>query len=245
MSAVATADRSECVLHDGAPPEDTLQVGAQTDHDQTDRARSDCAPSDPGQTGRAQTGGEQPDRANCDEPCLVALCHAGDDEAFAELYRRHRAAAVRFASRVVRDPHLAEDIAQQALLKAFRAIGQFQHRSTFQTWLYRLTINEAFSQLRRRCWSEVPVPMGWHRAGATAASPEEEAGRHELQSVVQRAVTGLHPQLRTVVAYKYYHGLTDVEIARLLGCPAGTVKSRLHRARHRLRVLLPVDLGRG
>lgn len=217
MSATATvtAGLSECVLHDGAQPEGTLKVGA------------------------------QPGRADCDERCLVALCHAGDDEAFAELYRRHRPAAVRFASRVVRDPHLAEDIAQQALLKAFCAIGQFQHRSTFQTWLYRLTMNEAFSQMRRRCWSEAPVPMGWYRAGATAASPEEEAGRHDLQGAVQRAVNGLHPQLRTVVAYKYYHGLTDVEIAQLLGCPAGTVKSRLHRARHRLRVLLPADLGRG
>lgn len=159
----------------------------------------------------------------------------------AELYRRHTQTAIRFARLVVRDPYLAEDVAQQAMLKTFRAMSQFQQRSSFRTWLYRITVNEAISLIRRRVNRESPAPFVQVAPGNTPDTPEETLDRKAQRQAVRDAITRLDPALRTAVFYRYYLDLSESEIASRLGCPVGTIKSRLHRARAQLRTLLPVD----
>lgn len=180
---------------------------------------------------------------------LVERCQAGDRSAFEELFMLYREDVFRFAFLVVRDPSLAQDVVQEAFLKVFRSIEKFQFRSSFKSWLYRVAVNEAITILRRRKIKEElePTPGATREQGGIAArdwQPEEAFLDGEERRLLRIAIGQLDPVHRSVVVLKYFHEFSDMEIASIIGCPPGTVKSRLHRARDLLRHHMAKQMGR-
>ncbi len=181
------------------------------------------------------------DRAVVDENQLIVRCQTGDRDAFEELFYLYREDVFRFSYLVVRDAVLAQDVVQEAFLKVFRSSDKFQFRSSFKSWLYRIVVNEAITILRRRKLKEDldPAPDAGKgqdaRNRARDSQPEEAALQSEERDMVHWAIGQLDPIHRSVVVLKYYHDFSDSEIATVVGCPLGTVKSRLHRARELLR----------
>lgn len=181
---------------------------------------------------------------------LVERCQAGDRSAFEELFTIYRDDVFRFAFLVVRDTSLAQDVVQEAFLKVFRSIGKFQFRSSFKSWLYRVAVNEAITLLRRRKIKEEldPTP-GANRDHQNSSpsrewQPEEAVLDSEERRLLRFAIGQLDPVHRSVVVLKYFHEFSDTEIAAIIGCPPGTVKSRLHRARELLRHSMARQMGR-
>jgi RNA polymerase sigma factor (sigma-70 family) len=184
-----------------------------------------------------------------DESVLIGRCQGGDRQAFEALFHLYRDDVFRFSYLVVRDASLAQDVVQEAFLKVFRSIEKFQFRSSFKSWLYRVAVNEAITLLRRRKVKEDldPTPDSQRAQSAVGArdwQPEEAALESEERAALRSAIGQLDPVHRTVVVLKYFHEFSDTEIAAVIGCPAGTVKSRLHRARELLRHAMARQMGR-
>lgn len=172
-----------------------------------------------------------------DETELVEQAKAGDLDAFEHLVVLHQRAALQVAY-VIAGPD-AEDAAQEAFVKAFRALGRFRSGSPFRPWLLRIVANEARNQRRgaaRRAGLALRLA---ERPAGVERSPEEAAlgaiGRAELV----RAVSALPERDRLTLAYRYFAGLSEAEMATAMSCRPGTVKSRLTRALARLRQALP------
>lgn len=182
---------------------------------------------------------------------LIRRCQEGNPQAFEEVFNLYKDDVYRFAYLVIRDNALAQDVVQEAFLKVFRSVGNFQHRSSFKSWLYRVAVNESITILRRRKIKEELAPA--HEVVSRAASaiqprsawqPEEAALENEVRDALRQAIERLDPLHRSVIVLKYYHEFSDTEIANVLGCPQGTVKSRLHRGRELLREDVSRQLGR-
>lgn len=166
----------------------------------------------------------------------VAGCQRGDRAAQRTLYELCRHQVYRLAARIVGEQDAA-DVTQQALLQVFRRIGQFAGRSSFDTWLYRLTTNEALQHLRRKKrWTGSDLPY----------EPMDEAPGHrrtvEQKELLEQALARIDPQLRAIFVLREVEELSYREIAESLDIPEGTVGSRLNRARHELQQHLQ-DLG--
>lgn len=185
-----------------------------------------------------------------EEIMLIERCQAGDRLAFEEIFNLYREDVFRFAYLVVRDASLAQDVVQEAFLKVFRSINKFQFRSSFKSWLYRVAVNEAITILRRRRIKEDldPTPDANRGREAITATrdwqPEEAVLESEERRLLRWAIGQLDPVHRTVVVLKYFDEFSDTEIAAVIGCPPGTVKSRLHRARELLRNAMARQMGR-
>jgi RNA polymerase sigma-70 factor (ECF subfamily) len=176
---------------------------------------------------------------------LVAWCLSGDPEAFARLVRVHEGMVFNLAARLLGDSEEARDVAQEVFLQVHRMLGRFEGRSSLKTWIYRITVNQCHN--RRRLWSrrrrdrEAALDEGLLVAGethASAASPYGETLRRERARIVQQALLALRFEHRSVLVLREVEGLTCEEVARALGVPEGTVKSRLSRARDALRLRL-------
>ncbi|HXF57809.1 MAG TPA: sigma-70 family RNA polymerase sigma factor [Actinomycetota bacterium] len=173
---------------------------------------------------------------------LVERARAGDVAAYEELVRSYQDMAAR-AAYVLAGPAEAEDAVQEAFVKAYRALPSFRPGSRFRPWLLRIVANEAIDRRRsaRRAAGLVlrVAETGWatedRPLGGAAPSPEEAVLRREEAEEVVRAVSLLRPKDRLVIAYRYWLELSEDEMALVLGCPRGTVKSRLSRALARLR----------
>lgn len=168
---------------------------------------------------------------------LVERCQEGDPEAFAELFTRYWPDAVAIARHVVRDPLLAEDVAQEAFIKVYRRIDGFAFRAQFRSWLYRVVVNQAISTLRQRSHRERPEENPNLTASLHGRPPsplEDQVAEDDERRRIREVVASLGKRHRQLVVWKYFQGLTDEQIAHQLGCPVGTVKSRLHRARRQL-----------
>lgn len=189
-----------------------------------------------------------PDRREGEENELILRCQSGDGTAFEELFYTYRDDVFRFSYLVVRDAALAQDVVQEAFLKVFRSVHKFQFRSSFKSWLYRVVVNEAITLLRRRRIKEDldPSPESSLVAGQSSrmGQPEEYALESEERRILRWAIGQLDPVHRSVVVLKYFHDFSDPEIAAVVGCPPGTVKSRLHRARELLRHSVARRMGR-
>lgn len=185
-----------------------------------------------------------------EEVLLIEQCQAGDRQAFEDLFYLYRDDVFRFAYLVVRDASLAQDVVQEAFLKVFRSINKFQFRSSFKSWLYRVAVNEAITILRRRRVKEELEPVPDANRGRDAAQatrewqPEEAVLESEERRLLRWAIGQLDPVHRSVVVLKYFDEFSDTEIAAVIGCPPGTVKSRLHRARELLRNAMARQMGR-
>ncbi|MBM3472748.1 MAG: sigma-70 family RNA polymerase sigma factor [Armatimonadetes bacterium] len=180
---------------------------------------------------------------------LLQRARAGDGEAFEQLIEPHVGRLYNYLARMVGDPADAEDLTQDVILRAHRAIGSFRGGATFQTWLYRIATNIAVDALRRRGRRNARVTslddplqaeqgLVAREVRDTQRDPQRLAEASELIEQVQNAIAELSPKLRAVVVLFDIQGLTYDEIAQTLRLPLGTVKSRLFNARTRLRELL-------
>jgi len=164
------------------------------------------------------------------EKPLILAARRGDEEAYRELYRKYREPVWALVVSLVGDPVQAQDLVQNVFFKAFRGLAGFRFRSALFTWLYRIARNECKNHLRRRDPSCVPLEdiLGSrYEAGGTDVSADRAPGRADI---LRNAVTKLPFKMREIIVLKYQEGLSYDEMSRLLGCPPGTVASRLNRA---------------
>jgi len=181
---------------------------------------------------------------------LVSMAQEGDKRAFDLLVIKYQQKVAGLISRYIRDPSEVMDVAQEAFLKAYRALPGFRGESAFYTWLYRIAINTVKNYLvaqgRRPpgddLEAEVAEQMDMGGRLREMGTPEGHLLSMEIAQTVQRALDDLPEDLRTAIVLRELEGLTYEEIASAMECPVGTVRSRIFRAREaidkRLRPLL-------
>jgi RNA polymerase sigma-70 factor, ECF subfamily len=167
---------------------------------------------------------------------LVKQFQEGDEEAFDELVERHRRRVYGLVCRLA-GPADADDLAQEVFLAAYRSLRGFRGESTFSTWLYRITVHTCSHHLRRRRLETTELEEGEPDAHRER-DPEQAALRRELCDRVREAIDALPYKLRLVIVLRDLQGLSYEEIADVVRCPIGTVRSRLHYATQRLAVAL-------
>ncbi len=169
-----------------------------------------------------------------DEKLLTRFL-GGEEEAFEALVVRYEAPLRKLAYGLVRDWGLAEDVAQDAFIRAYRKATTFRGGTSVKAWLYRIAINRAYDELRRiRRKKEVPlgnVPLPERGRASTEAIAEAR----ELQTKIAHALAQLRPEYRTPLVMREIEGMTYREIAEFLDWPLGTVQIRIHRGRLELR----------
>jgi RNA polymerase sigma-70 factor (ECF subfamily) len=196
--------------------------------------------------------------ADVSDLSLVRRVQRGDKGAFDVLVLKYQHKLVKLVMRYVRNPAEAEDIAQEAFIKAYRALPQFRGDSAFYTWLYRIAINTAKNAVVSRDRS--PIEYNIDRNDATEESydmqgrmkdsetPEALVLTDEIRTTVNAAIAALPEDLRTAIVLRELEGLSYEEISAAMDCPVGTVRSRIFRAREaidkRLREVFEGGLGR-
>lgn len=179
-----------------------------------------------------------------DELALVRAAKAGDIAAFEQLVRRYDRNVFRIAQHITQNREDAEDVVQDAFLKAYENLKNFQEQSKFYTWLVRIAVNEALMRLRRRRpermvsldedvkTEEDSMPR---EVADWTPNPEQQYSQEELRDILQRTIQGLPSSFRTVFVLRDVEGLSTEETAEALGLSIPAVKSRLLRARLQLR----------
>ena len=169
---------------------------------------------------------------------LVQRAQRGDLRAFDLLVLKYQGRIAALISRYVSDAGEVEDVTQEAFIKAFRALGKFRGESAFYTWLYRIAANAAKNHLvakGRRPGADATIEdaEGFDEGGllSGSASPEALAMGGELAEVVESALNALPDELKAALMLREFDGLSYDDIADVLGCPVGTVRSRIFRAR--------------
>ena len=191
------------------------------------------------------------DYAGLAESDLVARARAGDREAFRAIMTRCNQRLFRIARAVVRDEAEAEDVLQEAYVRAFGAIAGFRGEAGIATWLTRIVLNEAHGRLRRRRDMVDLAALEAAQAGAQVLNfpgmarsedPEADAARAQIRRILERAVDALPEPFRLVFILREVEELSAEETAQHLNLKVETVKTRLHRARRRLREALDAQL---
>lgn len=176
-----------------------------------------------------------------DSEALIRRCQQGDRLAIEVLIRRYQNYVYRLCYLVMRSEQDAEDMTQETFIRAFRALPRFEIRkgTSFEAWLYRIAVNACRSRMRRKWYQVLPWP---DPAPQLVSAPEKQPDRMLIQGErrgrILAAIDCLGEKHRLVVILRYYAGLSNEEIARILSIPSGTVRSRLHIARKRLRDIL-------
>jgi RNA polymerase sigma-70 factor (ECF subfamily) len=183
--------------------------------------------------GQAMNGPELTDQQ------LVARVQKGDKKAFDLLVLKYQHKILSLVSRYMRNSDEVQDVAQEAFIKAYRALPNFRGDSAFYTWLYRIAINTAKNYLvarqRRPPGVDVDIDDAEHFDGEfqlkEIENPENILFGNELKHVVEQAIDALPADLRTAVTLREFDGLSYEDIATVMDCPVGTVRSRIFRAR--------------
>jgi RNA polymerase sigma-70 factor (ECF subfamily) len=183
---------------------------------------------------------------------LVARAQRGDKRAFELLVMKYQRKLGRLLSRWVRDPAEVEDVTQEAFIKAYRALPTFRGESAFYTWLYRIAINTAKNYLVA-LGRRAPTSTGFDNEEAEgfedaeqlrdSSTPETELEGKQVAAVVNKAMDALPEDLRTAITLREIEGLSYDEIASVMNCPIGTVRSRIFRAREAIATELRPLLG--
>jgi RNA polymerase sigma-70 factor (ECF subfamily) len=180
-----------------------------------------------------------------DDQTLIERSRNGDVAAFEPLVEKYRDRAWRLAFNVLRDREDAWDVTQEAFVRAWQALPSFRGQSAFYTWLFRIVVNVASDRARQRAargraFGTERVPEeDWERAMVDqGAAPDDEARRAQERERIKRALAALPEHHRTIIMLSDLEGLSYREIAEVLDIPMGTVMSRLHHARKRLRDVL-------
>lgn len=173
------------------------------------------------------------------DQALVERVQQGDKTAFDTLVRKYQHRVMKLISRYVRDQSEVQDVAQEAFIKAYRALPRFRGDSAFYTWMYRIAINTAKNYLvargRRLPSTDIEAEEAEQYEGADGlkeyATPERMLLRDEVESTIFSALEQLPDGLRTAITLREIEGLSYEEIAEAMECPVGTVRSRIFRAR--------------
>lgn len=183
---------------------------------------------------------------------LVARVQKGDKRAFDLLVLKYQRKIMRLLSRMVRNPGDVEDVAQEAFIKAYRAIAQFRGDSAFYTWLYRIAINTArnwqAANARRPSASNVIETEDGETFSqidnlTDISTPESVAASRQVVETVNAAIGALPEDLRTAIVLREIEGMSYEDIAQTMNCPVGTVRSRIFRAREAIAAQLRPVLG--
>jgi RNA polymerase sigma-70 factor (ECF subfamily) len=171
---------------------------------------------------------------------LVQRVQRGDKTAFDLLVLKYQHKVIKLVTRYMRDPADAEDVAQEAFIKAYRALPQFRGDSAFYTWLYRIAINTAKNAIVSRDRSPVDFDLDMQNIEesnsmqlrlADPETPESLLQTEEIRTTVNAAIEALPEDLRTAIVLRELEGLSYEDIAQAMECPVGTVRSRIFRAR--------------
>ena len=171
---------------------------------------------------------------------LVRKSKEGDERAFGELISRYESKVYSLALKMVRNPEDAEDVLQDTFLRAYRGIKSFQGASTFSTWIYRITANSALMRLRKKQLPTVSIEDADERETPVniadwTPGPVEQLLNRELQQVMDEAIRALPPEFRQVFVLRDIDEMSNAEVADILDLSVAAVKSRLHRARLKVR----------
>lgn len=175
-----------------------------------------------------------------DESELARRAQAGDFEAFELLIEPYQATLARTAYLMTGDRSLVQDVVQEALISAWRGMRSYRDRGNFRAWLWKVLVNQAHKQHRRRHVETVPLDDAVD-VPETSDGPERAALRNEESDDVRRALDEIGGDQREALVLRYYSELTVPEIAKVLGCREGTVKSRLSRGLERLQAVLGTE----
>lgn len=171
---------------------------------------------------------------------LVARVQKGDKRAFDLLVIKYQRKIMRLLSRMIRDPGEVEDVAQEAFIKAYRALPQFRGESAFYTWLYRIAVNTArnwqAAQARRPMSSDTVETEDGETFSqidnlSDISTPESQLASRQIVETVNAAMQALPEDLRTAIVLREIEGMSYEDIAEAMDCPIGTVRSRIFRAR--------------
>ncbi len=185
---------------------------------------------------------------------LVERAQRGDKQAFGLLVEKYQRKLARLLSRFVRDPAEVEDVTQEAFIKAYRALPKFRGDSAFYTWLYRIGINTAKNYLMaagRRAPTSTGVDSDEAESLAEGEqlrdinTPESLILSREIGDTVNATMEGLPEELRTAIQLREIEGMSYEDIAQIMNCPIGTVRSRIFRAREAIAVQLKPLLDTG
>ena len=172
------------------------------------------------------------------EGVLVRRAQEGDSQAFSELVLRHEHIVFNLAYRFMRDQGLAEDMAQEAFLKAFRLLERFRGDCAFSSWMYRVTCGVCLNELKRRKRrGEVALTPRHDRA-----APQPPPDVSDVPDLVRRCVAKLPPRYAAVVTLYYLDEVSYEEIAQIMRIPMGTLKTWMHRARKQLRTIVEKEV---
>jgi RNA polymerase sigma-70 factor, ECF subfamily len=186
---------------------------------------------------------------------LVQRAQRGDQAAFEMLVVKYQRRVERLIGRMVRDVDLVQDIAQEAFIRAYRALPQFRGESAFYTWLYRIAVNTAKRMLLELKRDPLVVQSALQSGGdddetsigenelSDGNTPEAMLASKEIANTVNAAIEALSEDLRQAVVLREIEGLSYEEIADVMNCPIGTVRSRIFRARESIAVRLRPLLG--
>lgn len=175
---------------------------------------------------------------------LVVRVQKGDKRAFDLLVLKYQYKVHSIVARFIRDSDEVKDVVQEAFIKAYRALPNFRGDSQFYTWLYRIAVNTAKNYLiarsRRPPSSDVELEDAEYYSGSEQlkdqGSPENQLFRDELERVINQAIVELPEDLRTAVTLREYEGLSYEDIASVMNCPVGTIRSRIFRGRESIDV---------
>ncbi|MDR0275610.1 MAG: RNA polymerase sigma factor RpoE [Burkholderiaceae bacterium] len=182
---------------------------------------------------------------NDSDAVLVERVKAGDARAYELLVIKYQRRIERLAARMTRDPDLAQDIAQETFLQAWRALHQFRGEARFYTWLYRIAMNTSKKALMARKRDLLVTQAALPENGddetfrpqnepSTQATPESELAAREIAQAVHAAMQALPDDLQEAVTLREIEGMSYEEIAEAMNCPVGTVRSRIFRAREEI-----------
>ncbi len=191
------------------------------------------------------------DRAEVSDKQLVERVKRGDQRAYDMLVLKYQHKIFGLISRYVKDSDEVQDVAQEAFIKAYRALPKFRGESAFYTWLYRIAINTAknylVSRSRRPPSFDVDVGDAEFYDGADGLrdtdNPENVLFGNELKAVVDTAIQALPEDLRTALTLREFDGLSYEDIADVMDCPVGTVRSRIFRAREAVDEKVKAQMG--
>jgi len=184
-----------------------------------------------------------------DEVLMNRFC-TGDDAAFEMLYRRYEKPLLNFIYKIILDAGIAEDIFQETFLRVVRHKKRYKQCALFKTWLFKIATNLCSDRFRRQkhrahlSLNSIIIIDDANEAElhetleGNSLSPDEQVERAEMQMMVRHAIASLSAEQRLVVSMKWYHGMKLKEIATVMDCPLGTVKSHDYRANQKLRNLL-------
>ena len=178
------------------------------------------------------------DQLGIDTESLIRRFQKGDELAISALVQRYQNYVYRLCYLVMRNEQDAEDMTQETFIRAIQALPRFEIREgiSLKAWLYRIAVNRCRSRMRRKWYQVLPWPNPAPKLMANAeAQPEQAILRGEHRSEMLEAINTLGEKHRLVVVLRYYAGFSNEEIARTLKIPSGTVRSRLHTARQRLK----------